>query len=224
MPSSSLPPALRAFRYVYYRALPLRQQSEVAPSLDETVARIDSSAARVYSAHEHRAVDDRSHTHLYMASLALGTYRTLAPLLQHDEERTLSIIRQGFGLLPQKDAFRLWPNALMVRLSLLLSRDATATKKRMAENFARDMGDAFDCEMVSRSPAAAPPSSSSSPPHFELLVHRCLYNDVFRAERAEVLTRMFCALDAANFAGMRGFALDETLADDKCRACRFQFR
>ncbi|KAK4536215.1 hypothetical protein CDCA_CDCA07G2240 [Cyanidium caldarium] len=164
-------------------------------------------------------IDSRTRVHLSLAALALGTYRILLPLLANDESRTVDVVGRGLGLSSLRydaphDAqwrsstrWRRW----MMRVALMMTRDARAGRRRFATLFVKDLGTAFDTEWVAQ-PAAD-----------TLFVKRCLYADVFRSEGAPALTRVFCAMDAANFAGMDGFALQANLAHTADRPCRFHF-
>jgi hypothetical protein len=229
------------FRFVFLRALPLVQQPELrsasATELADIAKQITSTAQDRYTHHLERlersrlapsagtpsasvpettTLDERSQTHVRLASWALGAYRTLYPLLSNDEERTLRVVRQGFGVqgdsTPQSVSLL---QRLMVRFRLFLARDPRRARLMLAERFVADLGPLFEARWApTRHPEA----------HDVLLIHRCLYEEIFRLEGVPKLLSLFCAMDRANFVDLSQFTLEPGLANaTKRQACRFDF-
>jgi len=99
---------------------------------------------------------------------------------------------------------------------MYFSRDKLAAGKRIGTHLIKDFGDGFDMSVA-----------TDSAIEYEVQVHRCFYVDFFRAENAEHLTHLFCALDRSLFNIFRTvdykvrFTLEGALAsgDSACRFC-----
>ncbi|KAF6002904.1 hypothetical protein CCYA_CCYA09G2517 [Cyanidiococcus yangmingshanensis] len=229
------------FRFVYLRALPLVQQPELrsatATDLNELGKQIETTAGSCYRYHLERIwrersstppevpleepametlLDERTRTHVRLASWALGTYRVLYPILSRDERRTLQVVRQGFGVqgtdMPRAVSAL---HHLMVRLRLIFARDRRRARLELAERFERDLGPLFEPQWVSRHGAEV---------RDVLLIRHCIYAEIFRLERVPQLLSMFCAMDRASFAGLAEFTLEPGLAQTaNPQPCRFDF-
>lgn len=214
--------ANKAFRYIFLRTLPLRNQPECdnESGVDSVVSDIEHSALRVIKTHAHRVVDDRAATHLHAAALAIATHRVLQPRLR-DESRVMAMLRGAFGAGESVEADAKLPGFWFGKAALLFSPNKMAACQKMTANAAKDFGDTFAVEREDEEDGKI----------HRMTVSSCLYADVCAAEGLPQLTRIFCSLDRALFShvdkqahGVEFSMSEMTLADGKDSRCEFVFR
>lgn len=217
--------ANKAMRFVYMRTLPLVSQPELATiPASELVQDIERATARLCQKHADRIVDTRAAVHLHTTALAIASYRVLAPHIKN-ELRLMNMIRAAFGaeLLPTGGENGAEENAKLaqrrpgfwiVRAALWFSWDRMAAVRRMGVNMEKDFGASFAVR-------AQDGRNGAGQVQHSVVVKKCFYDSLCRAEGLPHLTHVFCALDKAIFSPITPsshgiqFSLAETLADKK---------
>eukprot|EP00871_Galdieria_phlegrea_P006052 jgi/Galph1/934/GphlegSOOS_G5730.1 len=210
----------RAFRHVYFRTLPLKQQEELKGKQEDICRTIETEAKILCSRHSHRLVDERSAAHIHLCAMALASYKTLLPFFGTDEKKVMNIIGKGFGLADVNSSSKSGLQWIL-RFMLLVSLNKMKTLKRMAENIERDFGKGFEIRQESQE------DENGRLISHQMTVKHCLYHDFFVAEGYPQVTQLFCALDRSYFGevnekrhGVR-FTLSQTLVD--ADSCIFRF-
>ena len=176
---------------------------------------IEDTARPIRAANQSRIVDEPSKHHLELTSLILASYRVLVPIMQ-DHEAMLALLRNVIAA-PVRSQMQTY---LTQRFGIDPTVPAQAFDAA-AENFKQRgelrYGKAFQYEQEVQTPEQS-----------FVNIHRCFFNDFFRANGAPELTPLFCFMDTLWADALHEgeynvrFERPTTLAagDDMCR---FQF-
>jgi hypothetical protein len=199
----------------YLQALEIRLAERFPNRAATLLQEIETTAQPIYTANQHRIVDEPSAHHLTLTALILASYRVLAPILSTRDE-ILALLRATLAEPLQRDMSAY----LTRRFNIDPDRPEGAFAEVAAHFKARGeqlFGQAFVYEQEVQTAQAS-----------FVNIRRCFFNDFFTANGAPELTPLFCYMDTlwAEALHQGGhnvtFHRPTTLAagDDRCR---FQF-
>lgn len=164
---------------------------------------------------------ERAPAHLQMAALAISAHRAMLReaskvdyygyaaedhlLCRRVVAGALGVHAEADGSPPHGSPVMWLPN----RIALTLTFDKDKVLRRMVDNFAIDLGRAFELESLEPAPSCR--------------MKYCLYTEVLRAEGEPLLMPIFWALHGATFAGVPGYEFEPPEFGDGDVGCTFWF-
>jgi len=215
--ASQAPPPVLAFAETTVETLlaaAMLKLGDVGRTSDELERDVRQRVAALIEQNEQLAQDAPSRQWLLRTSIVLAVYQVLEPLAGGAD--LVSILSDAMTE-PFRDKM---PEYLLNRFGVSQQAPAEAFA-RIAENFKPRGEERFGKAFVYVEDVQDADRSFTN-------IHRCFFNDFFRANGAAQVTRIFCAVDHVWVDALReprygvGFERPTTLAQG-ADACRFQF-
>lgn len=179
----------------------LREHPQVIGQESLIQRRIHELYKEAIKRHEKLIADRRAQTHLQVACLVEGSYKTLLPWFCNDQDKVIELIRKPLG----ESAAGLV--GISQKIALFFSFDKFSLMSRSLKYMESDFGKSFSI------------AHHIMPDYHRASVKRCLYNSVFTEDGVPELIPIFCALDRMWFDQVHpvghgiGFSRPSTLAD-----------